>query len=203
MSSSGPGSSTRSWPIVVGLVALVAVLGAVAFLGGDDDGGAAALEGLSAPSVEGQPLSEGTSGATGSSAPVATGVNFDGEQVRVPADRPTVTVFLAHWCPHCRREVPRVQDWLDQGGLPEGVEMTSVATAIDPSRPNYPPNEWLEAEEWTPPVLVDTNGAVADAYGLSGFPYWVFTNADGEVVGRRSGELSIEQLEAAVSQLSG
>ena len=113
-----------------------------------------------------------------------------------------VLLFLAHWCPHCQAEVPVVQDWVDGGNLPADVQLVSVSTAIDPSRPNYPPDEWLDREGWTAPVIVDEAGTVADAYGLSAFPFWVFVNADGTVAGRLTGELTPQQLDEVVASLA-
>jgi thiol-disulfide isomerase/thioredoxin len=113
-----------------------------------------------------------------------------------------VILFLAHWCPHCQSEVPVVQDWVDSGSLPADVELISVSTAIDPARPNYPPDAWLDREGWTIPVITDGSGAVADAYGLSAFPCWVFVNADGTVAGRLTGELTPEQLDTVVASLA-
>lgn len=194
--------SARSWPIAAGLVALIAAAAAVALLGGDGgDGGS--LEDVGAPTVEGRALpTPGPDVEAALDAPVVTGEGLSGGQVRVPArDSGTIVLFLAHWCPHCQREVPVVQDWIDAGGLSEDVELVSVATAIDPSRPNYPPDAWLEREGWTPPVLVDTDSSVAQTYGLTSFPFWVFVNADGEVVSRRSGELTVGQLEAAIQEM--
>jgi thiol-disulfide isomerase/thioredoxin len=112
-----------------------------------------------------------------------------------------ILLFLAHWCPHCQAEVPVVQDWIDGGNLPGDVDLISVSSSIDPNRPNYPPNEWLEREGWTAPVIVDASGTVADAYGLSAFPYWVFVNADGTVAGRLTGELPPSELDRIVAGL--
>ena len=71
--------------------------------------------------------------------------------------------------------------------MPEGVDLVSVATSIDPTRPNYPPDAWLQREGWTAPVIADTTNAVAEAYGLTAFPYWVFVGPDGKVVARAIG----------------
>ena len=112
-----------------------------------------------------------------------------------------VLMFLAHWCPHCQAEVPLVQDWVDAGNLPADVELISVSTSIDPNRPNYPPDAWLEREGWTAPVIEDEGGTVANAYGLPAFPFWVFVNADGTVAGRLTGELTMDQLDQIVASL--
>jgi thiol-disulfide isomerase/thioredoxin len=141
--------------------------------------------------------------AVGSSAPEFSGPSFDGSTVSVSHDgRAKLLLFLAHWCPHCQAEVPVVQDWLDAGSLPEGVDLVSVVTSSDPNGPNYPPSAWLEREGWTAPVVVDGANAIAGAYGLTAFPFWVAVDADGDVAGRHSGELTPEQMDAIVATLA-
>lgn len=116
--------------------------------------------------------------------------------------RPKVLIFLAHWCSHCQNEVPIVQAWLDQGGLPADVDLISVSSSIDPTLPNYPPETWLTREGWTPPVIVDPGNVVANAFGLSAFPYFVFVNGDGTLQGRLTGELPIGDIETIIASLS-
>jgi hypothetical protein len=52
------------------------------------------------------------------------------------------------------------------------------------------------------PVIVDPDGEIADAYGLSAFPYWVAVDRNGRVVGRRTGELPVSEIEAIVARLA-
>jgi cytochrome c biogenesis protein CcmG/thiol:disulfide interchange protein DsbE len=141
--------------------------------------------------------------AVGRPIPEVDGAAFDGASVSIKADgKPKLLIFLAHWCPHCQAEVPVVQAWLDTNGMPAGVELISVVTAIDPNRPNYPPDAWLAREHWQVPVIVDGNGQVATSYGLTAFPYWVAVGADGTVAQRLTGELTPEQLAALVALAS-
>ena len=42
---------------------------------------------------------------------------------------------------------------------------------------------------------------MATAYGLSAFPFWTFVNADGTVLGRFAGELTIADLETIIASL--
>ena len=90
---------------------------------------------------------------------------------------------------------------MDAGGVPDNVDLYSIATGIDAERPNYPPEAWLDREGWTAPVLVDTRDEVARAFGLPGFPYWVFVNSDGTVALRIGGRISPEELAAVLQQL--
>jgi thiol-disulfide isomerase/thioredoxin len=137
-------------------------------------------------------------------APLVEGADFDGQPVAIEADgRAKVLLFLAHWCPHCQAEVPVVQGWASAGGIPDDVDVISIATGIDPSAPNYPPDAWLEREGWTLPVIVDPTNSVSDAYGLTAFPFWVFVDPDGNVRGRASGEMSVADIEAAIRSMTG
>ena len=145
--------------------------------------------------------------SVGAAAPIITGFNFDGETMVIDAatDGPTMVVFLAHWCSHCNAEVPVLIDWNTLGGVPDNLNVIGVATAIDPSQPNYPPADWFEAKRWPWPVLVDTKvsnnheaGLVAQAFGASAWPYMVIIGEDGLVKLRISGEHSAAELSQMV-----
>ncbi len=209
-------SSKYLLPILGGGLILVAAVAAIVLTSGSGDGepastpppsastGPVASEG--APVIAGTslPVFETTAGdpAIGLAIPTVQGTDFDGQPVSIEANgRPKVILFLAHWCNHCQTEVPLVQEWLDAGGAPEDVDLISVATSIDQSLPNYPPEDWLDREGWTLPVIVDRAGTVSTAYGLSAFPFWVFVGADGTVTGRLTGELPIADLETIMAGL--
>ncbi len=138
--------------------------------------------------------------AVGLVPPELTGQDFAGAPVSITDDgEPKVVMFLAHWCPHCQREVPKVQSWLDTNGMPPGVSLYAVPTATVEGRDNYPPSQWLLGKNWTVPVLVDdAAGTAATAWGLRSYPYFVAVGPDGTVVKRASGELSEAQFYALV-----
>lgn len=142
--------------------------------------------------------------AFGIIAPEFSSVGFDGAPMSLRHDgRPKAVLFLAHWCSHCRAEVPPLQAYIDETGLPPGTELISVATSNDPTRPNYPPSTWLAREGWTAPVLVDdAASSIARSYGLSAFPYYVILDTDGRVVARISGARPPEAIAAALEQLA-
>lgn len=137
--------------------------------------------------------------AVGQVAPTLSGQDFDGQELIIGGDkRAKVLVFLAHWCPHCQREVPLLVTWLAAHPQPQ-VDLATVTTGIDPNRPNYPPSDWLRRENWPTPVLVDGNSAAATAMGLTSFPYFVVVGANGQVMKRGSGELTNDQIAALFS----
>jgi cytochrome c biogenesis protein CcmG/thiol:disulfide interchange protein DsbE len=140
--------------------------------------------------------------AVGTSAPQLRGSTFAGRSVAIVDDgRPKLVLFVAHWCPHCQREVPLLASWLRSNGKPSGVDLYTVATGTTPDRPNYPPSAWLEREGWTVTTMADDdNQTAADAFGLSAYPFFVAVDGSGKVVARASGELSISSLEQVLQQ---
>ena len=145
--------------------------------------------------------------AVGMLAPVLSGKGFTGNVVTTDSTgTPTLLVFLAHWCPHCQREVPLLVEWEKSGDMPSGIDILAVATGTDSANPNYPPSEWLALENFpaTWPVLADSKDAVgADAFGLSGYPYFVLVGGDGKVLWRSSGEVPMDELTATILALTG
>jgi thiol-disulfide isomerase/thioredoxin len=153
--------------------------------------------------VDGDPLPVlGDQGdvAIGFDAATVTGADWNGIEHKIEADgRPKIVIFLAHWCQFCQAEVPVVQDWIDAGNLPDDVDMYSVTVLSDHLTPNWPPQEWLEDEGWTVPVIMDDEAnSVAIAYGMRGTPFYIVLDGDNVNLQRVSGEIGIPGLNALV-----
>ena len=184
---------------------------------GSTDGGSSATTAPSAGgevaevwpvTLGGTPLVEKPDGddpAVGTPAPTLSGFAFDGTPVTVdPSKGPVMLVFLAHWCPHCNREIPELLAWRDAGGVPEGLQVIAVTTAVAPDRDNYPPSEWIPNMGWTWPVIADSQeNEAAIGFGVSGFPFSVIIGTDGTVLGRASGELGQDGIQAFVDDALG
>lgn len=209
-------SSTR-W-IWIGLGVVILVVGVFAFVStrsdGSSGGGQATPAGTVVPSgkftigsvdISGTKLPEKPAGAAdpavGQTIPTIEGETFDGTRMTIgPTGEPTIIMVVAHWCPHCQREVPFIQSWLNTNGAPEGVRLVAIATSNDSARPNFPAGDWLVREKWTVPTMVDDRADDgAAALGVTGFPYFVVIDAQGKVVERTSGELTAAQWEALIS----
>ncbi len=220
-SGEGEGEGGSKLAIWIGLAAVIAlVIGIVVFAGSGDDSNDAASDttavGSSLP--DSQPVT--TTGdalvkldaavspdpAVGVDAPLLSGLNFAGEPIVMdPATKgPYMLVFLAHWCPHCNAEVPRLNDWKHSGAVPPELNVIGVATAVSPASANYPPATWFSNKGWEWPVMVDEKagdgeaGKAAQAYGASGWPYIVIIGADGKVKVRVSGEVEVSELQTIV-----
>jgi len=143
--------------------------------------------------------------AVGLVAPTVSGVSFDGSPVTIePSEKFKVVMFLAHWCPHCQDEVDDLGPYFAGTPLPDNVEAVAVSTGVDPSRPNYPPSEWMTPEAWPTPIIIDTaDGAISSAFGLNAFPFWAILDPDGVVLARTAGSLPLETVEGLFANLAG
>jgi thiol-disulfide isomerase/thioredoxin len=191
----------RRYPVVpvliVGAVVIVAAAVLAFVLGGDDNGGdggvaqtrTVTVEGTALPTFDDNPANDP---AVGQAAPTLVGEDFSGKKVTIGDDgRAKAIMFVAHWCPHCQKEVPIVANYVKDSGLPTGVELFVVPTSTSSAAPNYPPSTWLEnAGMGNVPTLVDDDHNTAHtAYGSGGFPNLVLVDKDGKVAARFSGEL--------------
>ena len=208
------GPDGRVIAVAVGLVVVVAIIAAVLLAGGGDDdtdttaGGApedVTLANYGAVRASGDPLPPaggGDDAAIGQDAPTILSEQASGTvEVDPGADgRPTMLVFLAHWCPHCQAELPHYVELAEQGAL-DDLRTVAVLTSTTEDRPNFPPSAWLDDEGWTGERFYDDrDGTAAQAYGLTSFPYTVFVDGDGVVVDRFSGEQPTERVLEAVER---
>jgi cytochrome c biogenesis protein CcmG/thiol:disulfide interchange protein DsbE len=219
-----PSARTRPnrtpWIIGVIIVCVVAAL-VIAVLATTRSNGTASASGLpvvaTGPVAFGDvqvkgtalPVLSSTPGATdpavGMIAPTVTGETFTGSPLTIPATgKPSIIMFVAHWCPHCNKEVPEIVSDLDANGLPNGVDLFAVATGTNAQQANYPPGDWLHSLNWPVPTIADDQSdTAATAFGVSGYPTFVVLDAQGKVLARTSGELPIEQFHQLIGQAQG
>lgn len=202
------------WPVLIGLLVAGALVAAVGMSGGsgDTDPALVELQQNAAVAITGTELPAFEQGvadpAVGERAPQIEGTDFTGTPVQItPGDgKRYMIAFLAHWCPHCQAEVPRLVEWSKQGGAGFDLEVVAVSTAVNAQQPNYPPSAWLEREQWPAawPVIADSEEMeVSAAFGQAGFPFFVFVDADGTVLHRHAGELGLDAIKALVAETFG
>lgn len=187
---------------------VVVVAGSISIISSNSDGASSAKQEVSTVTVTGTPLvaqpETGPDPAIGSTIPTITGESFDGSPVTIAPGKPTLVLFVAHWCPHCQREVPLLVSWQQQGKMPADVQVIAVATATTADRDNYPPSKWLANEDFPWPVMADSKSQeAAAAFGVGGFPFFAVYDATGKLVLRTSGEVPMQDLTDQVNAALG
>jgi cytochrome c biogenesis protein CcmG, thiol:disulfide interchange protein DsbE len=198
-------SSVRSrTPLIIAAVVIVvvAIAGLVAVLatqGGDDDADGDITYGE--VQVDGTPLPTGQGPqdpSIGTTVPTITGTDYSGKPVTITPgkDGPLMIVVMAHWCPHCNNEIPKLVEWGKSGNVPDSLKVVGISTAAASGAPHFPPHEWLTSVGWEWPVIADDEDqTAAAAVGTTAYPFLMFVDAKGQLMFRISGELPIEDVQ--------
>lgn len=197
-------------PMILGALAVVALAVVIALMTTSDSGSSVTVEEFAgSPSVTTDPLpmfggDTANDPAIGQRAPTVDGESVTDEEIVIgEPGRSQLLVFLASWCPACQAELPELVEWLDGGNLPDEVDLTAVITGLDATRPNWPPTDWLDDEGYTGATIVDDGeSTIANAYGMSGTPFWVAIDSEGNVVARASGRLEMSQVQVMADSLA-
>ncbi len=199
-----PRRSGQGAYIALAVAAVVVVIAVVAVLvtrsgGSDDNAGPqtypVTVTGAALPTMPDPPAADP---GIGKAAPTLTGQSlFDGSPMTIApgGGRSKLVVFVAHWCPHCQREVPLLVQWLASPQKPADLDVVAVSTGNNLSDANSPASAWLQREKWPTPVMADSDdNTAAQAYGLPGYPYLVVLGPDGTVKARTSGEMTLDEI---------
>ncbi|HEY4026022.1 MAG TPA: redoxin domain-containing protein [Candidatus Dormibacteraeota bacterium] len=125
--------------------------------------------------------------------PALDGSRMSLEEVR---GRPAIVNFWWSGCPPCREEMPLLQRYAD-------AHPDVALVLIDPVDGAGSARAFTSAMQVHAPVMLDSDGRVAAAYGVAAYPTSVFVRSDGTVASRYPGALSQELLAAHMSNLSG
>jgi thiol-disulfide isomerase/thioredoxin len=106
---------------------------------------------------------------------------FQGEgEVNISSSQPTLLVFWEKWCPHCRREVPKLQVMYDQF-KPQGLQVIGLTKL---SRDTAPEDisSFIEEQNVSYPVAKE-DGSISEYFNVSGVPAAAVVK-DGQIVWR-------------------
>jgi len=123
-----------------------------------------------------------------------------GKTVRLSSLRGEVVVlhFWATWCPHCLTEIPLLEKLIQEPPF-QGVRVL----AINLGEPQKKVSEYLRAHPSSLPVVLDSRGKVAEAYGVLGLPASVVVDASGRMAREIAmGSLSREELEKVLASVA-
>ncbi len=115
-----------------------------------------------------------------------------GNLVRVSdfAGQPIVINAWATWCPPCKREMPLLQAFYQQY-KDQGLVLLAVNNAEEPGTVE----QFIQANNFTFPILLDMTGEATNRLGIANFPTTILVDRDGVVQYIHIGELSQQMLQ--------
>jgi peroxiredoxin len=142
--------------------------------------------------------------AVGFTAPDFTLTNLDGDRVKLSDFRGKVVFlnFWATWCGYCTMEMPDLQKIHHERGE-EVVVLTVNWTSTERSRNPEVVKNFVETNGYTFPVLLDTDGKVAETYLVRGIPLSIFIDKKGVIAAKRSGTMTYDLMNEYIDHALG
>ena len=127
--------------------------------------------------VSGCSAGSGSAGAqVGQPAPDCKLQNLDGQSISLSdlRGKPVLLNFWATGCPPCRAEMPHLQEIYEERAG-RGLEVLAISIGESASTVK----EFLQSQDLSLPVLLDTEGNTARRYNIGGIPTTFFIDSDG------------------------
>ncbi len=131
-------------------------------------------------------------------APDFTLQTLDGESVSLSDYRGKLVMinFWASWCPPCNSEMPDLQRYYEQHQDDDFI-ILGVNYQDTPDKVQA----FVEKYGVTFPILLDSDGRVANLFGVQGLPTSFFVDKEGNVLGYQPGPVTKEMLEDGITPL--
>ena len=104
--------------------------------------------------------------------------------------------FWATWCPPCKREMPEIekiyQQYKDQGLVVLAVDLGEDSTTV---------RNFMTQNNYNFTVLLDSNQNVATQYSITAIPTSYFIDKEGNIIAKKVGALSADEMKANVQSL--
>ncbi|MBJ7458167.1 MAG: TlpA family protein disulfide reductase [Thermoleophilaceae bacterium] len=196
---------TTFWKVFVALLAIGIVVSMAMLFAGSQPVGSENLVGKPLPDFA-APLASGSSDAdaniyteaqaevAGSTAACAVEVPGAFNSCRDLSGR-SIVMFWNSTKSECVGEVDELNDYARSS-----PDVNVVAVAFDQSVESA--RAFVDTKDWSLPVAIDADGAVAGLYAVAGCPSTFFVR-DGQVTGVKLGALSSAQLDAGLAKEAG
>lgn len=125
--------------------------------------------------------------------------NLEGQYISLSSLRgkPVLINFWATWCPPCREEMPYLQQVYD-GWSGKGL----VLLTIDIGESAATIKEFMQNNNLTMPVLLDTSQSIAQMYNITAIPTTFLIDKDGIIRVKRIGAFpSTEAIEKELTKI--
>ena len=95
----------------------------------------------------------------------------------VSKEHPVLLIFWATWCPACVEEIPLLNEW-QRKWESRGLRILSVNV----EEPRGRVLQFSRRQKIDYPILLDTDGKVADRFGLVGVPVSILLAKGGKII---------------------
>lgn len=160
------------------------------------------LQSASPPGSTSPDVSSGQGAVKGKIAPEIALQDLQGRTIRLSDYRGKVVVlnFWASWCPPCKAEMPEINQAASEFAQGNDAVLLTVNLTDGSRETETKARKYINDNNYSMTVLLDTGGNVANAYGITGIPTTFIIDKNGVIQYRFSGGTTKSALEGYVSQ---
>lgn len=104
--------------------------------------------------------------------------------------------FFATWCPPCRSEMPDIE-----AVYQKYKDKDLIVLAVDLGEDRDTVKTFIDKNKYSFKVLLDSNQTVGEKYRTTGIPVSIFIDKEGNIVARKVGAMTSEEMELNVKTL--
>lgn len=108
--------------------------------------------------------------------------------------------FWATWCPPCQREMPHIQELYEKYKDSDDVAVLTVVYPAGEKNGEQSVYDFLKDNDYTMPVLFDTDGTLSRDFGIASYPTTVMVKKDGIPYGIAKGQLTSDIMQQIIDK---
>lgn len=105
--------------------------------------------------------------------------------------------FWATWCPPCKAEMPEIEKVYQ-----ETKDSDLVILAVEIGEPLDTVKTFIEDNKYNFKVLLDSDKDIATTYGISAIPTSFFIDEDGNIISKRVGGMTYDEMKEYIDALN-
>lgn len=105
--------------------------------------------------------------------------------------------FWATWCPPCKAEMPDIEKFYQ-----ENKNSDLVILAVNLGEDKQTVKSFIDKNKYNFDILLDSNQDVATKYNIVSIPTSFFIDKEGNIVSKKIGAMTIEEMKSYVNSLS-
>ncbi len=160
------------------------------------------LQSNSSPDITNPNVASSQGATKGKTAPEITLQDLQGQNIELSDYRGKVVIlnFWASWCPPCKAEMPEINQAALQFAQGNEAVLLTVNLTDGSRETAAKARKYINDNNYSMTVLLDTGGKVANTYGITSIPTTIIIDKNGIIQNRFSGGTTQSILEGYVRQ---